>query len=197
MPRCGVLCAAMLLLAACAVSPQKDGLTYQAPKAAIADAAIVMPGESSAEAVAAVATRLRAAGLRVVKADRHRGTVLARSSGSALVDCGTFTQSARGNVVRFRADAPRAVLFDFARPGNLIVREVAVSSQVKVTVGSTPPYAATPTALHDVRVRQQNVADAGKDWRAHRRFGSAQRALFPDGVSCVDNGRLASILGGP
>lgn len=198
MPRPVTLFAAMsLMLAGCAGITQKDGLTYRAPKSAMTDTAVAVPGASQADAVASLAVRLREAGLRVVKEDRRTGTVVARVAGPALVDCGTFTQSARGNVVQFPAHAARAVLFDFAKPGNLIQREAMLSSQVKVTVASAAPFTATQTATHDVRVSQRNLSDADKDWRAHGQFISGQRVLFPDGVSCVDNGRLASIVAGP
>jgi hypothetical protein len=161
-----------------------------------AHGAVTIAQPSRAQAVAAVSARLRGAGMRVVAANPRTGMVVARSSGAGLVDCGTFTQSARGNVTRFPAHAARAAIFDPSQQGQLVLREVSVRSQVTVQVGSAAPFAASSEASHEVRVSQKPVAAPAKGWRQDIRFGKGVSAPFPDGVICVDNGRLADMIGG-
>lgn len=186
----------LLILVGCDMPPAEDGLTYTGPKNQPETGAVVASQQSVAEAVATVSSRLRAAGLRNVSANSRTGTVSARNVGPGLVDCGTFTQSARGNVSRFFAHAAQAAIFNSIDPGQLQLREVAVSSDVTVQISSGPPFLASTQTWHTVRVSQKPVANPGQGWRQERRFEKGNSATFPDQVICVDNGRLGAILAG-
>ena len=183
-----------LLLAACVPAPKQDGLSYTAPVVSTSSAVVAVPGGSRAEVVATVAARLREAGMTVGTANPKTGMVVARNSGAGLIDCVTLNQAARGNLPRIPAHAERAVLFDPAQPGQLLQRDVAANSQVRVQVGGTSTFAASIDLLHVVRVSQGPVSNPAKGWRAERSFRKGGLVVFPDGVSCVDNDRIVDIV---
>ncbi len=195
--RSATLVAALtLMLAACAMPPEKDGLTYRAPEVRTGAGTVAVPGASRAEAVAGVAARLRAAGFRVSAANPRTGRVVARFAGQGLVDCGTFTQVARGNVASFPAHAVRAAVFDPASPGQILLRQVATSTQLTIEVEAAAPFAARIGAQHEVRVSQAPVGNSPRGWQATRQFAEGATATFPDQVTCTGAGRLGSIVSG-
>ncbi len=184
-----------MLLTACVMTPVEEGLTYSAPTKS-ENRAVTVQAQSRSEAVELVAARLRAAGIRPAAVEPRSGMMVARVAGAQFVDCGTFTQLARGSLTTFPANAERAAIFDVTQPGQINVREVSVRSQYTVSIGSGPPFAATIEGSHAVRVRQSSKADDAKAWRADREFGVGSAAAFPDRVTCVDSGLFADVVAG-
>jgi hypothetical protein len=181
-----------LALGACAVvPPSSDGLRYVPPAARGAMPPVDLPGATTAESLAIVAARLRAAGFQGVSIDSRRGRVTARSSDPALVDCGTFIQTARGNTARFPANALRAVLFSADVPGGIVTREVRVSSDVTVALNGAG--SARVATAHEVRSSQSFVGQTSGS-RDATRFGGDATGTMADGVVCTGSRVVADVL---
>lgn len=189
--RSGLLILSLALGACAAVPPSSDGLRYTPPVARGALQPIDLPGATTAESLAIVAARLRAAGFRGVSTDRRQARVTARSSDAALVDCGTFTQTAFGNTARFPANAPRAVLFSADVPGGIVTREVQVTSDVTVALDGAG--SARIATAHEVRT-SQSVAGQTRGSRDVTRFGGDATGAMADGVVCTGSRVLADVL---
>ncbi len=189
--RSGLLSISLALGACAAVPPAPDGLRYVAPAARGALPPVDLPGATTAESLAVVAARLRAAGFEGVSTDSRRDRVTARSSDPALVDCGTFIQTAQGNVARFPANAPRSVLFGADVPGGIVTRDMRVRSDVTVTLNGAG--SAQIATVHEVRASQSPVVP-GRAWRETARFDGNGTGSVADGVVCTGARGVADAL---
>ncbi len=178
-------------LGACGPVPSGDGLRYAPPAARGAVAPVALSGATRAENLAIVAARLRAAGFRGVATDTRRGVVTGRSTDPALVDCGVFIQTARGNTARFEANAPRSILFSDTAPGGIVTREVRATTDIAVSVDGTG--GARIATVHEVRASQSPVV-AGGVWRDVARFDGDTTGAVADRVVCTGSGAVGHVL---
>ena len=182
-----------LLLSACAAGPGGDGLRYTAPAPRGALPGITLPGTSAPETLAVAATRLRAAGFQQVRTDPRNARVTARSSDPALVDCGTFIQTALGNTARFPGNAAQSVLFAPGVPGGIVTRSTEVSTEV--TVALLGPGRVGVATAHEVRASQSPVI-AGQSWRERVRFDGDGTGTVADRVVCTGSRSVLDALRG-
>jgi len=182
-----------LVLSGCAARPGGDGLRYAPPAARGALPEIALPGTSGLETLAVAATRLRAAGFQQVRTDPRKARVTARSSDAALVDCGTFTQTALGNTARFPGNAAQSVLFAPGVPGGIVTRSTQVSSEVAVALQG--PGRVSVVTTHDVRARQSPVI-AGQSWQERVRFDGDSTGAVADRVVCTGSRTVLDALRG-
>jgi hypothetical protein len=171
-----------LALAACGDTTPSNGLGYVPPAARGALAPIDLPGATTGESLAIVAARLRAAGFQGVTTDRGRSVVTAQSSDTALVECGTFVQTAKGNTTRFPANAPRSVLFSDEVPGGILTRDMRVQTDVRVTLDGAG--SARISTAHEVRASQSPVIP-GAAWRDRAVFDGDATGAVADRVVCT------------
>jgi hypothetical protein len=188
-----VLCL-VLAVSACGRAPSGDGLRYAQPAPRGALPEVALPGTSASETLAFAATRLRAAGFDAVRTDVRGARVTAQSSDPALVDCGTFTQTAFGNTARFPGNAPQSVLFAPGVPGRIVTRSTLASTEVTVTLQG--PGRASVATVHDVRARQSPVI-AGQSWRDRVRFDGDGTGAVADRVVCTGSRAVLGALSGP
>ncbi|MCU0908437.1 MAG: hypothetical protein MUF73_13580 [Rhodobacteraceae bacterium] len=204
MPRYGpvvILVCAALLTAGCAGGPGAgaDGapgdvrLRYGKPDPRGALPEVTLPGTSASETLAFAAERLRAAGFDAVRTDVRGARVTARSSDPAMVDCGTFTQTALGNTARFPGNAPQAVLFAPDLPGGIVTRTVRVATDVTVTLQG--PGRASLSTAHEVRASQSQLV-AARPWRGQVRFDGDATGTVSDGMTCTGSRAVLDILRG-
>jgi hypothetical protein len=183
-----------LILAGCTGMPGGgDGLVYDPPAARGALPAVSLPGTSASESLAAAAVRLREAGFTAVRTDARGARVTGRSTDPALVDCGTFIQTAFGNTARFAGNAPRAVLFAPDVPGGIVNR--VSTAETWVTVALDAPAQARISTRHVVRAGQAEATRNAVP-RDSVQFDGDATGMLPDRVVCTGSDRIADIVAG-
>lgn len=181
--RLKVMALLVLPLAACAPT---DAVVFRAPQG-------VSPTPiASTLAPAAAAAAIRDAGFSDVSLRDGGRTIRVRTSTPALVDCGEVVQTFMGERSAFPGTAPRAALLAATPSGDLVLRDVNVTSVADLTLQSGGAYGVSER--HEVRLTYRRPAD-GAVSRETQVFGRDGSARFADGTSCRASGRLARIIG--